>query len=79
MCSLIQNLFSFADWQRAGHDVGSTLHVGVPTDDAIVQKAKALNVDANLIPHPLGIKIKNTFPIRGKKFIFINPYRYVIL
>ena len=33
---------TFADWQRAGHDVGSKLHVGVPTDDAIVQKAKAL-------------------------------------
>lgn len=33
---------TFAEWQKAGHDTGSTVSSRVPTDDELVQHAKTL-------------------------------------
>ena len=41
-CAPLHTPVSFDSWQKAGHDVGSTLTVGLPTDDELVQHAKAL-------------------------------------
>ena len=37
-----KNATSFADWQSTGHDVGTTITVGIPSDGELTGIARAL-------------------------------------